>query len=61
MRRINSVLGVVALAAASAFANPEMTVELPGGATMDFGWIEPGTFTMGSPSSEPGRHSAEGP
>ena len=28
---------------------------------MDFGWIEPGTFTMGSPSSEPGRHSAEGP
>ena len=24
-------------------------------------WIEPGTFTMGSPSSEPGRDSDEGP
>ena len=47
MRRINSLRGVVALAAAPAFANPEMTVELPGGATMDFVWIEPGTFTMG--------------
>jgi formylglycine-generating enzyme required for sulfatase activity len=24
-------------------------------------WIEPGTFTMGSPVDEPGRHKAEGP
>ena len=34
---------------------------LPGGATMKFVWIEPGSFVMGSPSSEPGRHSSEGP
>jgi formylglycine-generating enzyme required for sulfatase activity len=24
-------------------------------------WIQPGTFTMGSPPDEPGRHKAEGP
>jgi formylglycine-generating enzyme required for sulfatase activity len=61
MRHIGSVLGLLALATAPAFTNPEMTEELPGGATMDFIWIDPGTFTMGSPSSEPGRYSAEGP
>jgi len=38
-----------------------MTADLPGGATMDFVWIEPGTFTMGSPSPEPDRASYEGP
>ena len=38
-----------------------MTAELPGGATMDFVWIEPGMFTMGSPDSESGRFSDEGP
>jgi len=42
-------------------ANEEITVDLPGGATMDFVWIEPGTFTMGSPDSEEGRDSDEGP
>jgi len=41
-------------------ANEEITGELPGGATMAFVWIEPGTFTMGSPSSEPGRYLMEG-
>ena len=35
--------------------------ELPNRARMSFVWIEPGTFTMGSPSSEPGRHGREGP
>ena len=30
----------------------ELTVNLPGGATMAFVWIEPGTFTMGSPDSD---------
>jgi formylglycine-generating enzyme required for sulfatase activity len=38
-----------------------ITVDLPGGSAMEFVWIEPGTFTMGSPDSEPGRYSAEGP
>ncbi|MFH1571167.1 MAG: formylglycine-generating enzyme family protein, partial [Gemmatimonadota bacterium] len=37
------------------------TVALPGGATMDFVWVEPGTFMMGSPASEPGRFDDEGP
>ena len=37
-----------------------ITVDLPGGATMEFVWIEPGTFTMGSPSSEVGRDTDEG-
>ena len=28
---------------------------------MEFVWIEPGTFTMGSPAAEPGRQDHEGP
>jgi hypothetical protein len=32
------------------------TFDLPKGATMEFVWIEPGTFTMGSPHSESGRN-----
>jgi len=43
------------------WANEEITVDLPGRTTMDFVWIEPGTFTMGSPSSEEGRFPDEGP
>jgi len=42
-------------------ANEGIIVDLPGGAAMAFVWIEPGTFTMGSPSSEPGRYLIEGP
>ena len=38
-----------------------ITVTLPGGATMEMVWIPPGTFTMGSPSSESGRDDDEGP
>jgi formylglycine-generating enzyme required for sulfatase activity len=38
-----------------------MTVYLPGGAMMEMVWIKPGIFTMGSPSSEPGRQDDEGP
>ena len=34
------------------FANEEMTVELPGGATMEFVWIEPGTFMMGTTTKQ---------
>ena len=39
----------------------ELTVELPGGVTMDFLWIEPGTFIMGSPASDPDALSRERP
>ena len=42
-------------------SNGDTTVSLPGGATMEMVWIEPGTFTMGSPSSEPGRGDDESP
>ena len=45
----------------AADANEEITVDLPGGATMEFVWIEPGTFIMGSPSSESRRQLDEGP
>jgi formylglycine-generating enzyme required for sulfatase activity len=41
------------------YANQEIIVEMPGGATMNFVWIEPGTFMMGSPESESGRDSDE--
>lgn len=37
------------------------TLSLPGGAKLDMVWIEPGTFTMGSPGSEPLRSPDEGP
>jgi len=39
----------------------EIVVNLPGGATMTMVWIEPRTFTMGSPDTEPDRDSSEGP
>ena len=39
----------------------QITVTLPGGATMTMVWIEPGTFMMGSPETEPDRSSDEGP
>ena len=39
----------------------EIVVRLAGGANMEMVWIEPGTFRMGSPSSESGRSSDEGP
>ena len=39
----------------------EIEVSLPGGATMWMVWIEPGTFAMGSPDTEPGRVLDEGP
>jgi len=29
-----------------------LTVDLPGGATMEFVWIEPGTFTMGTTAAQ---------
>ena len=51
MRRVDS----------TASTEGEITVELPGGETLTMVWIEPGTFTMGSPSSLPDRLSHEGP
>ena len=42
--------------------SPEtITVDLPGGATMDMVRVAPGTFTMGSPADEPERWNSEGP
>lgn len=38
-----------------------LTAVLPGGALMHFAWVAPGSFTMGSPDSEAGRSSDEGP
>ncbi|MCC7261780.1 MAG: formylglycine-generating enzyme family protein, partial [Candidatus Latescibacteria bacterium] len=38
-----------------------LTATLRNGASLEFVWIEPGTFMMGSPASEPGRGSDEGP
>ena len=59
--RLESAPDTVAVTVSEGTAHRDTTVALPGGATMDFVWVEPGTFTMGSPSSEPGRSSNEGP
>ena len=40
---------------------PSHTFTLLGGASLEMVWIEPGTFQMGSPDSERGRLSNEGP
>ena len=39
----------------------ELRAELPGGAAMEFVWIEPGIFSMGAVPGEKGRSSDEGP
>ncbi|MFP6646706.1 MAG: hypothetical protein VCF24_24575, partial [Candidatus Latescibacterota bacterium] len=38
-----------------------LTVDLPGGATMDFVWIETGTFNMGTASLGPSISQNENP
>ena len=38
---------MLSLIATCTWANPEITVDLPGGVSMDFVWIEPGVFSMG--------------
>ena len=42
-------------------AGDVLTIKLPGRATMQFVWIQPGTFKMGSPESAPGHRSNEVP
>ena len=39
----------------------QLTVEVAPGVPLDMVWIEPGTFTMGSPLDEWGRNGDEGP
>ncbi len=58
-RMLTSIL--LLLWAGSGYANPEITVDLPAGATMAMVWIAPGEFAMGSPETEPGREAQEGP
>lgn len=48
-----------AVAVAGTPAGETHTFPLPGGASMEFVWMPPGTFTMGSPELEPGRDPDE--
>ena len=43
------------------YVGEERVFSLPGGGEMAMVWIEPGVFQMGSPESEEGRESDEGP
>src|SRR5436190_22123312 len=52
---------LVRAAAAGPEAGKAWDVPLPGGAGLTLVWVPPGTFTMGSPESEPGRKPEEGP
>ena len=42
-------------------AGVSQTFSLPGGSSMDFVWLAPGVFQMGSPDTEEGRLGNEGP
>jgi formylglycine-generating enzyme required for sulfatase activity len=67
MRTAARVGGVLlACTAAAAFGAPPGTgaarhLELPGKVMLEMAWIPPGSFTMGSPSSEALRHADESP
>lgn len=41
--------------------SPRKTIELPGSIDIDFAYIAPGNFVMGSPGEETGRDADEGP
>jgi formylglycine-generating enzyme required for sulfatase activity len=47
MKRILPI-GLLLTTIGMGYANEEITVELPGGVMMEFVWIEPGTFVMGT-------------
>jgi formylglycine-generating enzyme required for sulfatase activity len=47
-RMVSRLIILTALYSSLVQANDEITVDLPGGATMDFVWIEPGTYMMGT-------------
>lgn len=49
------------LLASAAYANEEITIDLPGGATIEMVWIEPGTFVMESPDSVSYAYAEEEP
>jgi hypothetical protein len=54
MKRIQPVIWLLLAGIGIGYANQEITVELPGGATMEMVWIEPETFTMGTTASTGG-------
>ncbi len=58
---VGYVLATYLLAVSCGVGGSSQTFELPGGSSMDFVWIAPGTFIMGSPPSESGRNDDEGP
>ena len=47
MKRI-LLISLILMWVSAGYANEEITVDLPGGATMEMVWIEPGTFLMGT-------------
>ena len=46
---------------ARSISEEKITIEFPGGATMEMVWIELGSFMMGSRNSVRDRYRAEGP
>ena len=60
MKLVLLIASVLAWANAG-YTNEEITVELPGGAMMEFVWIEPGTFMMESQDADDMAYEAEKP
>ena len=60
MRQIFAAL-MMGITCATVGRAENIVVELRAGVAMEFVWIEPGTFLMGSPASSPTRGEDEGP
>ena len=60
MRQIFAVL-MMGITCAAVGRSENIVVELRDGVAMEFVWIEPGTFLMGSPTSASTRGEDEGP